>query len=123
VDGHRRWRTFSSGENSWPPLGRFRVRQRGRICPPLGRISCPPTAGSKGEHAFGVVLLSCGHPDVVVVHPGKSIAATLKRYDWECPDSGATATATRVLTVLSEAAYENMGQEAFDLLVSTGAAS
>jgi hypothetical protein len=53
----------------------------------------------------------------------QSIAATLKRYDWECPDTGADVTVTRVLTVLSEAAYENMGQEAFDLLVSTGAAS
>ena len=79
--------------------------------------------GSKGEHTFGVVLLSCGHPAVVVIHPGRSIAATLKQYSWECPDTGATVTATRVLTVLSEAAYENMGQEAFDLLVSTGAAS
>jgi len=59
----------------------------------------------------------------VIIHPGRSIATTLKRYDWECPDSGATITATRVLTVLSEAAYENMGQEAFDLFVSTGAAS
>ena len=80
-------------------------------------------ASSKGEHTFGVVLLSCGHPAVVIIHPGRSIAATLKRYEWECPDTGATVTATRVLTVLSEAAYENMGQEAFDLLVSTGAAS
>jgi hypothetical protein len=80
-------------------------------------------AGSKGEHTFGVVLLGCGHPAVVVIHPGRSISATLKRYEWECPDTGATVTATRVLTVLSEAAYENMGQEAFDLLVSTGAAS
>lgn len=80
-------------------------------------------AGAKGEHAFGVVLLGCGHPAVVVVHPGKSIAATLERYDWECPDTGATVSATRVLRVLSEAEYENMGQEAFDLLVSTGAAS
>jgi hypothetical protein len=79
--------------------------------------------GSKGDHTFGVVLLGCGHPAVVVVHPGRSIAATLKRYEWECPDSGATVTATRVLRVLSEAEYENMGQEAFDLLVSTGAAS
>jgi hypothetical protein len=59
----------------------------------------------------------------VVIHPGKSLAAALKRYEWECPDTGATVTATRVLKVLSEAEYENMGQEAFDLLVSTGAAS
>jgi hypothetical protein len=80
-------------------------------------------AGSKGEHTFGVVLLSCGHPAVVVVHPGKSLARIVKQYDWECPDTGATATATRVLAVLSEAKYENLGQEAFDLLVSTGAAS
>ena len=72
---------------------------------------------------MGVVLLSCGHPAVVVVHPGRSIAATLNRYEWECPDSGATVTVTRVLSVLSEAEYENMGQEEFDLLVSTGAAS
>ena len=78
--------------------------------------------GSKGEHTFGVVLLGCGHPDVVVIHPGRSIAATLKQYDWECPDSAATVTATRVLAVLSEAEYENLGQEAFDLLVSSAAA-
>ena len=77
--------------------------------------------GSTREHTFGVVLLSCGHPAVVVIHPGRSIAATLKRYDWECPDTRATVTATRVLTVLSGADYENMGQEAFDLLVATGA--
>ena len=79
--------------------------------------------GSTREHTLGGVLLSCGHPDVVVIHPGRSISATLKRYDWECPDSGATVTATRVLTVLSEAEYENLGQEAFDLLISTDVAS
>jgi hypothetical protein len=59
----------------------------------------------------------------VIIHPGRSISATLKQYSWECPDSGATVTATRVLAVLSEAEYENLGQEAFDLLVSSGAAS
>ena len=80
-------------------------------------------AGSTRKHTFGIVLLSCRHPAVVVVHPGRSIARILKRYDWQCPDTGASVTATRVLTVLSEAAYKNMGQEAFDLLVSTGAAS
>jgi hypothetical protein len=79
-------------------------------------------AGSTQEHTFGVVLLGCGHPAVVVVHPGKSTAATLKRYEWECLDSGATVTPARVLRVLSEAEYESMGQEEFDLLVSTGAA-
>ena len=79
--------------------------------------------GSTREHTFGIVLLSCGHPAVVVIHPGRSITATTKRYDWECPDSGATVTATRVLAVLSEADYENLGQEAFDLLIATGAAS
>jgi len=107
-----------------------RTNTRCRRCKTIVRIPAAArsaygsgVAGSKGEHAFGIVLLSCGHPAVVVVHPGKSIAATLKRYEWECPDTGATVTATRVLTVLSEAAYENMGQEAFDLLVSTGAAS
>lgn len=79
-------------------------------------------AGSKREHTVAVVLLSCGHPAVVVIHPGRSIAGTLKQCEWECPDSGATVTSTRVLAVLSEAEYENMGQEAFDLLVSTRAA-
>jgi hypothetical protein len=57
----------------------------------------------------------------VVIHPHKSVAATLKLYDWECPDTGTTVTPTRVLAVLSEAEYENLGQEAFDLLVSNGA--
>jgi uncharacterized paraquat-inducible protein A len=79
-------------------------------------------AGSARAHTLGVVLLSCGHPAVVIIHPGRSIAATLKRYEWECPDTDATVTATRVLAVLSERDYETMGQEAFDLLVSTGAA-
>jgi hypothetical protein len=83
----------------------------------------PNWSDSRREHTLGVVLLSCGHPAVVVIHPGRSIAATLKRYDWECPDSGVTVTPTRVLAVLSEAEYENLGQEAFDLLVSTAAAS
>jgi hypothetical protein len=80
-------------------------------------------AGSKGEHTFGVILLSCGHPEVVVVHPGRSVAATLNRYEWECPDTGATVTSIRVMAVLSEAEYEGMGQDEFDLLVSAGAAS
>jgi hypothetical protein len=74
-------------------------------------------------HTIGIALLGCGHPAVVVIHPGKSLARILKRYDWECPDSGATVTATRVLTMLSETEYENLGQEEFDLLVATGAAS
>jgi len=77
--------------------------------------------GSKGEHTFGVVLLSCGHPAAVVVHPGRSVAATLKRFEWECPDSGATVTARQVLAVVSEAEWENMTDEALDLLVSTAA--
>ena len=83
----------------------------------------PNGSGSSREHTFGIVLLSCGHPAVVVIHPGKSVAATIKRYDWECPDTGATVAAARVLAVLSEADYENLGQEAFDLLVSNGAAT
>lgn len=83
----------------------------------------PGCASSAREHTLAVVLLSCGHPAVVIIHPGKSVAATLERYEWECPDTGAAVTATRVLAVLSETDYENVGQEAFDLLVSTGAAS
>ena len=83
----------------------------------------PNGSGSSREHTFGIVLLSCGHPAVVVIHPGKSVAATIKRYNWECPDTGATVAAARVLAVLSEADYENLGQEAFDLLVSNGAAT
>jgi hypothetical protein len=71
-------------------------------------------SGSRREHTFGVVLLSCGHPAVVIIHPGRSVAATIKRYDWECPDTSASVTATRVLAVLSQAEYENLGQEAFD---------
>jgi uncharacterized paraquat-inducible protein A len=78
---------------------------------------------STREHTLGIVLLSCGHPAVVIIHPGRSIAATLKLYEWECPDTGAAVTATRVLAVLSEAEYEDLGQDAFDLLVATGAAS
>jgi hypothetical protein len=97
-------------------------RCRGVVRVPAAARS-PSGSGSRREHTLGVILLSCGHPAVVVVHPGKSIVATLKLYEWECPDTGAAVTVTRVLAVLSEAEYENLGQEAFDLLVSTGAAS
>ncbi|MGA3354832.1 MAG: hypothetical protein ABSD85_16870 [Acidimicrobiales bacterium] len=79
--------------------------------------------GSTREHNVSIVLLSCGHPAVVIIHPGKSIAATLKRYEWECPDTGATVTATRVLAVLSEAEWENLTDKDVDLLVSKAAAS
>jgi hypothetical protein len=79
--------------------------------------------GSRGEHSFGIVLLGCGHPAAVVIHPGRSITATLKRYEWECPDSGTTVSARRVLAVLSEAEWENMTDEAVQLLVSTRAVS
>jgi hypothetical protein len=80
-------------------------------------------AGSKGEHTLGIVLLDCGHPDVVVIHPGKSLARILKHVEWECPDTGSAVTATRVLAVLSEADYEDLTDEEIDLLVSSGAAS
>jgi hypothetical protein len=83
----------------------------------------PSGSGSGREHTIGVVLLSCGHPDVVIIHPGKSIAATLKRYEWECPETGATVDPTRVLTVLSKAEWENLTDEDVELLVSTAAAS
>ena len=66
--------------------------------------------GSRREHTLGVVLLSCGHPAVVVVHPGKSLPLILKQVEWECPDTGATVTATRVLAVLSEAEWEHTGR-------------
>jgi hypothetical protein len=79
--------------------------------------------GSTREHTFGIVLLSCGHPAAVVVHPGKSLTRILKLMKWECPDTGATVTATQVLTVLSEADWENLTDQEVDLLVSTGAAS
>jgi hypothetical protein len=59
----------------------------------------------------------------VVVHPGRSISATLKRYEWECPDTGATVTAEQVLAVVSEAEWKNMTDEAIDLLVSAQSAS
>jgi hypothetical protein len=120
---------------TWKPCGLYfeteattntpRRRCRTVVCVPAAarNRNGSSRAGSTREHTFGIVLLSCGHPAVVVVHPGRSIGATLKRYDWECPDSGATVTATRVLPMLSETEYENLGQEAFDLIVSTGAAS
>lgn len=33
----------SAGEIYWPPVGTFRVHQRGGSCPSTGRISWPPT--------------------------------------------------------------------------------
>jgi hypothetical protein len=66
-------------------------------------------AASREEHTIGVVLLSCGHPDVVVIHPRRSIAATLKRYDWECPNSGSSVTAMQVLAVLSSTEVREHG--------------
>jgi len=87
------------------------------------RTNASRGAGSTGEHTLDIVLLSCGHPAVVVVHPGRSISATLKRYEWECPDTGATVTAEQVLAVVSEAEWKNMTDEAIDLLVSAQSAS
>ena len=96
-------------------------------------MSCRRTRASFGPDSqwlwlwprahLGVVLLGCGHPAAVVIHPGKSLARILKQVEWECPDTGATVTATRVLAVLSEAEWENLDQEAFDLIVSAGTAS
>jgi hypothetical protein len=78
------------------------------------------TDGSAREHTIAVVLLGCGHPDIVVIHPGRSIAATLKRYEWECPDTSTATAVAGVLAVLSEAQYESMTDEDLDVL---GAAS
>jgi hypothetical protein len=91
---------------------------RCRNCRAVVRV--PPAAGTR-EHTFGVLLLSCGHPAIEVVHPGKSLTRILKQSEWECPDTGATVTATRVLGVLSEAEYENLTDETFDRLVLAGA--
>jgi hypothetical protein len=59
----------------------------------------------------------------VIIHPGKSVAATLKRYEWECPDTGGTVIPTRELAVLSEAEWENLTDQDVELLVSTATAS
>jgi hypothetical protein len=59
----------------------------------------------------------------VVVHPGRSIASTLKRCEWECPDTGASVAVTRVLAVLSEAEYENLTNDELGELVSAAAVS
>ena len=83
----------------------------------------PNGSGSRREHTLGLVLLSCGHPAVVIIHPGNSLARIIKQVEWGCPDTGAAVTATRVLTLLSEAKWESMTDEDVDLLVSTGAAS
>lgn len=77
-------------------------------------------SGLTGEHTFGIVLLSCGHSAVVVVHPGRSLARILKQVEWECPDTGATVAATRALALLSEAEWEGISEQAFDLIVSNG---
>jgi DNA-directed RNA polymerase subunit RPC12/RpoP len=80
--------------------------------------------GSTREHTLGIVPLGCGHPAVVVVHPGRSLAATLKRYEWECPDTPAPPSRRcRCWQCSREVEYENLGQEAFDMLVSRGVAS
>ncbi len=78
-------------------------------------------AASEQAHTIGLVLLSCGHPEAVIIHPGKSVTATLKKYDWECPNTSTAAAVARVLAVLSVAEFENLTDDALDTLVSTGA--
>jgi hypothetical protein len=92
---------------------------RCRRCRAVVRV---PAAARTLEHTIGIIRLSCGHLAVVIIHPGKSIAAALKRYEWECPDTGATITATRVLAVVSETEWESLTDQDVDLLV-TGAAA
>ncbi|MGO9197346.1 MAG: hypothetical protein ACLQK4_09485 [Acidimicrobiales bacterium] len=90
---------------------------RCRRCRAVVRV---PASARTREHTFGIVLLSCGHPDAVVIHPGKSLARILKQVEWECPDTGTPVTASRVVTVLSQEEWEQLTEEAIDELVSAG---
>ena len=78
--------------------------------------------GSTREHTFGVVLLSCGHPAVVIFIRASRLPP---------PSSGTTGSARipeppslrrRVLAVLSENEWEKLTDEDVELLVSSAAA-
>jgi predicted Zn-ribbon and HTH transcriptional regulator len=90
---------------------------RCRRCRTVVRV---PAAARTKEHTFGIVLLSCGHPDAVIIHPGRLLAHILKQAEWECPDTGADVTAERVLAVLTEEQWEALTEEAIDQLVASG---
>jgi hypothetical protein len=90
---------------------------RCRRCRAVVRV---PASARAREHTFGIVLLSCGHPTGVVIHPGRSLAGILKQAEWECPDTGADVAAERVLAVLTEEQWEALTEEAVDQLVASG---
>ena len=89
---------------------------RCRRCRAVVRV---PASARPTEHSFGIVLLSCGHPDAVIIHPGRSLARILKQAEGECPGTGADVTAERVLAVLTEAEWEALTEEAIDQLVAS----
>lgn len=79
-------------------------------------------ASAGGEHRLGLVLLDCGHPEVVVLHPGRTLRGTLKLCDFECPDTNTAVAVRRTLAVLSEQEWAALTDADVDALVEAASA-
>lgn len=66
--------------------------------------AAPSTTRSRStEHMLVVARLTCGHADVVAVHPGNSLRSAVSGLVFECPDAGTiSARIERVLGTFSE---------------------
>ncbi len=72
---------------------------------------------TRSEHTVAFVLLDCGHPETVIVHPGTSVRAAIGRCEWECPDTDDDAKVVRVLAVLSEHEWSELNEERLNELL------
>ncbi len=74
-----------------------------------------PAKARSTEHTLVLVQLECGHPDVVVVHPGKSIATEVRSTEWEC--EGVTVRASREIARFSGSEWNKLSTEQVVALV------
>ena len=78
----------------------------------------PAAIAPSAEHRVALVRLTCGHPDAVVIHPGRSVRSMTSNLGFTCPDSRTTtAKVERVLAVFSESEWSELGEEQVSLLV------
>jgi len=74
-------------------------------------------AEPKREHTVALLLLECGHAEMVIVHPGRSVRSEAFSYSWTCPDTGADVEAARVIAQLSETEWNALDDDGLRRLV------
>ena len=73
--------------------------------------------GSREEHQIALVMLDCGHPEIVVVHPGKSLRGSVAEEEWECPETGTVVKASSIVAVFSGTEWEELSAARIDELL------